>query len=122
MKKIYLLYPSLKHVGGVYHVIIDVFLGIKDDYDIIISSYDQYDEICEEYKKVIPESHYKQISLLKLLFTDALIVSHHRTLTTRLLLWSLFLKKNIIHVAHSEFSNFRHFTLYPSISFCHQKR
>ncbi|MCK9230913.1 MAG: glycosyltransferase family 4 protein [Syntrophales bacterium] len=113
-KKIYLLYPSFQNVGGAHNVIIDQYLGLKDDYKIIISSYDRYEKINDEYKKVIPESHYKRLSLLDLLFTRALIISHHRKLTTKLLLLSLFLKRNIIHIAHNEFFSLRYFTLYPS--------
>ena len=40
-------------------------------------------------------------------------MSHHRKLTTKLLLLSLFQKNNIIHVAHNEYFNLKHFTLYP---------
>ena len=113
MKKIYLLFPSFKNVGGVHNVIIDLYKNLKDEFDIIVSSYNMYSEINPQYRDAIPESDYKQISLLKLLFKNVLIISHHRKLTTKLLLLSFFLKKNIIHVAHSEFSNLKHLTLYP---------
>ena len=113
MKTIYLLYPSFKNVGGVHNVIIDLFLGLKDEYETIISGYDPYFEINAKYKEVIPEANYRKLSLFRLLFAEALIISHHRKLTTKLLLLSLLLKKNIIHVAHNEFFNLKHMTFYP---------
>ncbi|VBB43641.1 conserved hypothetical protein [uncultured Desulfatiglans sp.] len=111
--RIYLLYPSFRNVGGVHNVIIDLFSGLKAEYDVIVSGYDEYCQINERYREVIPESNYWRLSLSRLLFAKGLLISHHRKLTTKLLLLSLFLKRNIVHVAHNEFFNLKHVTLYP---------
>lgn len=99
--KIVILYPSLKTVGGAQNVLIDLYAGLQGYFNVFISTYDKYQDINEKYKSLISRDHFFTYSAIKLIFGKFVIISHHRRMTTHLMLLSFGLKI-IIHVAHGE--------------------
>jgi glycosyltransferase involved in cell wall biosynthesis len=73
-------------------------------------------DICEKYKaKNVLFEHFTINNILKYNSTGTVFISHARKLTTFLMILNKILvhKIFIVHVAHSVFTNLKHFTIFP---------
>jgi len=110
-------YPNFDNIGGAQSMILTLYKGMKaQSKSVKIAGLTTFNNINQRYKKDLIESDYIQIQLLKInTFKDKLLISHHRKLTTYLVLISkiFFLKLRITHVAHNEFYNLKSLTFFP---------
>jgi glycosyltransferase involved in cell wall biosynthesis len=112
---VYNFYDCFSKFGGAQKVcrLLNKHFRLKTE--SIIVSFSKFNEIHERYR--VERSEYEKftISLLFKLGENAVILSHHRKITTILSLFKkiLFRKYKIIHVAHNEFNNLRSVSVFP---------
>jgi glycosyltransferase involved in cell wall biosynthesis len=114
------LYTQLDNFGGAQKMCISIHNGLKnkmsfeEDY---ISSNTKFHNLNQNFINQIEEKNYITFNAFKLLntFENAILISHHRKLTTQLVFWSKILSKpnTIIHVAHNEFYSLKWLTMFP---------
>ena len=109
--KIIHAYTLLNKIGGAQKVLMDVkhYLGGK------VYSFNDYHELDHSYK--IKKDEYKKLKLYDVFFIkNAVIISHHRKLTTLFVLSNKLFKcrNRIIHVAHNEFYSLKWLTFLPN--------
>lgn len=117
--KIIHLYPRLDNIGGAQTLVVTVYQGMKNrGLEAGIASFTPYDKLNSRYVNRIDKQDYVQISFSFFLKLKRwTLISHHRKLTSLLMLKKklfLFDKMNLVHVAHNEFFNLRFFSLFPS--------
>jgi len=110
-------YPNFDNIGGAQSMVFTLFKGMKSKGENVqVCGFTPYKRIHQRYKNIILEKEYIQFSFFKIRsFNKSTLISHHRKLTTFLILFSklFFVKNKIIHVAHSEFFNLKKITLFP---------
>ncbi|WP_026810898.1 glycosyltransferase family 4 protein [Arenibacter latericius] len=118
--KLISLYSKFSNVGGAQKMCLNIHKGLSEQGIFsasFISSLTAYEEISTPYKKLIPKNSYQKFNIISFIknHKDAIFISHHRQLTTLLVLFSKLLNKELIifHVAHNEFNNLKYFTLFP---------
>lgn len=114
------LYTQLKSVGGAQNMCLSIHTGLiqKEEIDQgFVCSFTSYQQLDPTYKEKIQKKEYLKFNPIKLLLNhpDAIFISHHRKITTLLVLTAklLFKKVKIVHVAHNEFNNLRFVSLFP---------
>lgn len=113
--KIISVYPNFKIRGGAEDISITLAKKLNSDTPIILTN-PSFDYIHADYKdKGIKYESFNISNIIKYRNGGALFLSHHRKLTTILMLLNKFLRKKIfiIHVAHNIFYNLKCFTLFP---------
>lgn len=115
------LYTHLNSVGGAQNMCLSIHSGLIQKEGIkqgFVCSFTSYQQLDPTYKEKIQKGKYLRFNPVKLLLNhpDAIFISHHRKITTLLVLTAkLLLKKNkIIHVAHTQSRSLKHFTLLPN--------
>jgi len=115
--KIIHFYTNFDVVGGAQSMVITLFEGMKSKgEDVQVCGFPPYEKIHTRYKKTLEKKDYIQFSFATLFrIKKSVLVSHHRKITTYLLLFSkvFYNKTNVVHVAHSEFSNLKRVSLFP---------
>jgi glycosyltransferase involved in cell wall biosynthesis len=113
--KIIQIYDKLDRHGGAQSI-----LRTLDEYfthqfeEVYISGLSNYDDFF--YKSEISKKRYIKFSILNIFsFSNAIVISHSRKLTTLFVLMNnvLNLNSKIIHISHSIFDSKRFLTLYP---------
>lgn len=112
------IYSDLSKIGGAQAMVIKLYQGMKrEGITTKIASYTSYHKIHPNYKKLIIEREYIVLDKLSIFNFNkrSILISHHRKVTTTLLLIyrGLFKNLKLIHVAHNEFSNLKWITFYP---------
>jgi len=113
------IYTSFKENGGAESVAISLADGLRESGVFsasLVGSFDDYEKISRKNKLQLKSRYYSKLSGLKFLFAnDVIIISHHRLMTTLIILLSkmVFQKIKLIHVAHNEFDTLKHFSLFP---------
>ena len=118
--KIISLYSNIDKVGGAQKVSISIHKGLinsdKNNFGFY-SSKSSYTQIDSSFKKELSKKEYQKFNLKTLILkhSDAVFISHHRKITTLLIIVSFFLFKKIklFHVSHNEFTNLKLATLFP---------
>lgn len=115
------LYTNLNTVGGAQNMCLSIHSGLiqKEDIDQgFVCSFTSYQQLDPTYKEKIQKKEYLKFNPVKLLLNhpDAIFISHHRKITTLLVLTAklLFKKIKIVHVAHTQSRKLKHFTLLPN--------
>ncbi len=114
------IYKSFENIGGAQKMCIEISKGLEEMYNVngIISSKTDYNKIHKRYKYLINKNEYLVFNTYTIIkkYSNYIILSHHRKITTLLILTSKLLNKkiNLIHIAHNEFNNYRLFTLFPN--------
>lgn len=115
--KVVTLFPSFAHKGGAEDMAISIAKGLSapNEQPVVLS---QDPIVGEIYKESGCNFEKFNIANIKKYHKEgAVFLSHHRKLTTYLLLISrllFFNKLRVLHVAHNTFSNLKYTTLYPS--------
>ena len=110
-------YTDFKFLGGAEKVCLQLARELNNSNEIpLVLTTTPLSEIHFDYTK---DKKYQFIditfaALLKLQ-NGSVILSHHRKITTVLVVFSFFLCKHfkIIHIAHTTFNNYRYLTLFP---------
>lgn len=115
--KIISLTANFSHRGGGESMLVAVHRFFKNEnYETYICSFDEYHtNLLENYGISKPE--YIKLSFEAIRFIkNSTIISHHRKITTLLVLLNFFLrlKCRIIHVSNSEYHTLKNLTLFPS--------
>lgn len=109
------VYPRFVSKGGAQDIALAVAKGISPN-DPPVILFDN-PEICSYYKNEnVRWIKFKISSIRKLHKQGAIFLSHHRKLTTHLMLISyafFFNRLKVIHVAHSTFNTLRSITIFP---------
>ncbi len=118
--KIISLYTGLNTVGGAQNMCLSIHSGLTQKKEIkqgFVSSFTSYQQLDPIYNDQIQKKEYLKFNPVKLILNhpDAIFISHHRKVTTLLMLTAklLFKKVKIVHVAHNEFNNLRFVSLFP---------
>ena len=114
------LYDKLSGIGGAESICVSIFEGFNNKKQIknnFLCSFTKYNNIAQDYKNNISKENYIRFSPIYLLlnYSNAVYISHHRKITSLLIIFSkIFFKKlKVIHVAHNEFNNLKHLTFFP---------
>jgi glycosyltransferase involved in cell wall biosynthesis len=113
--KIISIYPSYNSKGGAEDISIVLAKKLNDDIPVILTKTPS-GLIHKDYRNErVKFECFNIANIIKYRNNRAIFLSHHRKLTTVLILFNLFLKQKIrlVHVAHNTFYNLRHFTLFP---------
>lgn len=111
-------FTSFKIFGGAELIALNLSKGLsKIGFDVTLTSFSKLEDINPNYD--FNNINYKRFNLsfiFSLKINDT-VISHHRMVTTILLIFKTFFRRSykIIHVAHNEFYNFKYFTLFPNI-------
>lgn len=109
------VYPRFVSKGGAQDIALAVAKGISPNVPPIIL-FDN-PNICDYYKKEnVRWIKFKISTIRKLHKQGAIFISHHRKLTTRLMLISyvfFFNRLKVIHVAHNTFNTLKAVTIFP---------
>ncbi len=118
--KIISLYTSFSNVGGAQNMCLSIHNGLLKKEGIekgLVSSFSSYQQIDATYIQQITKNEYIKFNSFKLIKNnpDAIFISHHRKITTLLVLTAkIFLKKiKIVHVAHTQNGTLKHLTFLP---------
>lgn len=118
--KLISLYTNLSKVGGAENMCFSIHFGLlKTDFfsSHLIVSNTEYENLAEVYRKQASASNYEKFNLLNLIrkYPDAVLISHHRRLTSQLWTLSKLLGKKIklIHIAHITLENHKYLSLFP---------
>src|ERR1035437_9514189 len=109
-------YTNFKTFGGAELVAINLTRGLLNkNINTHLLSYTGKNKFNEKYEVEDLITYIFSYKLLVSLSKEDVIISHHRKITTKLiLLKNIFnFKFRLIHVAHNEFFNFKYLTLYP---------
>lgn len=123
--KIISLYTDFGNVGGAQNMCISIHKGLAKKEKIKkawVSSFSSYQKVDTVYKQQIRKKEYIKFNPFKLIisYPDAIFISHHRKITTLLVLTAKLLFKNrkIIHVAHTQSSTLKYVTFLPKRIIC----
>lgn len=114
------IYTSLDHIGGAGNVCVSLHQGLLETGKFKsgkIVSKTSFEELALVYKQSLKPEDYQKFNI-KSIFKQSeewIIISHHRKLTTYLILMSKLYRKKmkLIHIAHNVFENLKYFTLFP---------
>lgn len=114
------IYTSLDYIGGAGKVCVNLHLGLLETGKFKsgkVVSKTSFKELADVYKQFLKPEDYQKF-YIKSIFKQSeewIIISHHRKLTTYLILMSKLYRKKLrlIHIAHNVFKNLKYFTLFP---------
>lgn len=112
------VYTEFSHQGGAQNVALQLASQLNERQPIVLS-YTPSEHVCAQYcDKGIDFRIWGYGTVKTLADGDTVFLSHHRKLTTLLMLYKLFLgrKLRVVHVAHSVFDNLKFFCLFPRIN------
>lgn len=114
MSKIIHCFPRFRRFGGAQKVILTLHNLLGDKYTSYVSSFQRYFDTIDSFQDVVPDTKYIRMSVLNLLkFRNAIVFSHDRKVTLFLLFFSKIFHFQLIHVAHSVFTDKKLFTFFP---------
>ncbi len=118
--KLISLYTHLSRVGGANNMCVNLHHALmQTNYfqEGKVSSLSSYDILAANYKKSLSEDEYCKFNLIKILkHSDSCVfISHHRKITSMLVLGAKALRKNIklIHIAHTTSNKLGFATFFP---------
>jgi glycosyltransferase involved in cell wall biosynthesis len=109
------IYDNFRNEGGAQDTLFVLAENLNTDIPIVLTQ-TRRKEICDRYKnKNILFEHLTINNIIKYNSTGTVFISHVRKLTTFLMVLNKILvhKIFIVHVAHSVFTNLKHFTIFP---------
>lgn len=109
------LYTKFTNFGGAQKIAMVLYQDLLSDRQSFLMGLTKYYDINEKYPKVL-ETFYLSFSMRNILkHRDSVFVSHHRQITTLLVIIKklFFLDLRIIHVSHNEFYTLKFLTLFP---------
>lgn len=113
--KVIQVYDKLDRHGGAQSVLITLDQHfLSKNIDIFLSGLNCYEDIF--FKDTVAKNRYITFKLSNIFsFSNSIVISHSRKITTLLIVANTFLRLNckIIHVSHSIFLSKKKFTLYP---------
>lgn len=111
------LYTNFSDYGGAQNVAIALHLNLYPLKDNYLMGFTKYDRINKKYPQ-INNKIYLKLNIINILkFKKHIFISHHRKITTFLVLLNkiFFLNLKIIHIAHNEFNTLKHISLLSNI-------
>lgn len=114
--RIVTLYPNLKNKGGAQNIALLLAEKLNNQTPVVLTR-TPLDQIHKDYQKsnmIFVRFNLKNV--LRYCGRDTIFLSHHRMLTTLLMLQSIVLfhqKLLVVHVAHNTFESLKFFTLFP---------
>lgn len=109
------LYSGFNNVGGAQNVALQIAVNVNNDKPIVLSK-TMPNNVDAKYKDVADFRllSFKQIKHLA--DNETVFFSHHRKITTLLMLYKILLgdRLHIVHIAHSTFDNLRFVSLFPN--------
>jgi len=109
------LYTKFSHYGGAQKMAIVLHQNLLFDCENFLMGFTNYDRIDQKYPR-IDQKHYLSLTLKNIMkYRNYIFISHHRKITTFLILlnkvFSLNLK--VIHVSHNEFFSLKKLSFFP---------
>lgn len=114
MLKIIHCYPRFMRFGGAQKVIMTLFSFFRKEFPSYVSSFQKYDDIISLFKKNVSKEEYFELSVKNVRkLGNSVVFSHHRKITSFLVLVSILFRFRLVHVSHSVFTDKKFFSLFP---------